>query len=249
MKTWRPQEGDDFDTAIDAAWRKASLEEPRPHVDAAILAAARTRRPWFATWQPLAAAAAVAGLAFLLVQLLPRERELEQPIRMDLQQPAAVPAEQPGVSAKATMQGSTEPAAIAPRVRENEVRKLDQPVPDSAVAPPQEPVDAGESLSDAVPGPRQLSRESRASGELAAGAPAPAPAAAAERATARAESSSLAAPTAQMPPAQWATLIETLYASGDQPAAAAQLRAFRTEHADADRYLPESLREWASAVE
>jgi hypothetical protein len=52
-----------------------------------------------------------------------------------------------------------------------------------------------------------------------------------------------------MPPAQWATLIETLYASGDQPAAAAQLRAFRTEHADADRYLPESLREWASAVE
>jgi hypothetical protein len=247
MKTWRPEEGDDFDTAIDAAWRKASREEPRLHVDAAILAAARTRRPWFATWQPLAAAAAVAGLAFLLVQLLPRERELEQPIRMESQRPAALPAEQPGVSAKATMQGSTEPAAIAPRVRENEVRKLDQPVPGSALALPQESVEAGESLSDAAPGPRQLSKESRAGGELAAGAPAPA--AAAERATARAESSSLAAPTAQMPPAQWATLIETLYASGDQPAAAAQLRAFRTEHADADRYLPESLREWASAVE
>jgi hypothetical protein len=52
-----------------------------------------------------------------------------------------------------------------------------------------------------------------------------------------------------MPPAQWATLIETLYNSGDQPAAAAQLRAFRREHADADSHLPESLREWASAVE
>jgi len=247
MKTWRPEEGDDFDTAIDAAWRKASREEPRPHVDAAILAAARTRRPWFATWQPLAAAAAVAGLAFLLVQLLPRERELEQPIRMESQQPAAVPAEQPGVSAKATMQGSTEPAAIAPRVRENQVRKLDQPVPDSALALPQEAVEAGESLSDAAPGPRQLSKESRASGELAAGAPAPA--AAAERAAARAESSSLAAPTAQMPPAQWAKLIETLYAAGDRTVAAAQLRAFRTEHPDADRYLPEALQEWASAVE
>jgi hypothetical protein len=52
-----------------------------------------------------------------------------------------------------------------------------------------------------------------------------------------------------MPPAQWAKLIETLYAAGDRTVAAAQLRAFRTEHADADRYLPESLREWASAVE
>ena len=95
MKTWRPDE-EDFDIVIDGEWRKASREEPRPHVDAAILAAARTRRPWFATWQPLAAAAAVAGLAFLLVQLLPSERELEQPIRMESQQPAAVPAGQPG---------------------------------------------------------------------------------------------------------------------------------------------------------
>ena len=95
MKTWRPDD-EDSDIVIDGEWRKASREEPRPHVDAAILAAARTRRPWFATWQPLAAAAAVAGLAFLLVQLLPSERELEQPIRMESQQPAAVPAEQPG---------------------------------------------------------------------------------------------------------------------------------------------------------
>ena len=75
---------------------------------------------------------------------------------------------------------------------------------------------------------------------------APAPAATTERAAARAESSSLAAPTGEMPPAQWATLIETLYASGDRAAAAAQLRAFRIEHADADGYLPEALRDWAS---
>ena len=88
MKTWRPDD-EDSDIVIDGEWRKASREEPRPHVDAAILAAARTRRPWFATWQPLAAAAAVAGLAFLLVQLQPSERELERPIRMESQQPAA----------------------------------------------------------------------------------------------------------------------------------------------------------------
>jgi hypothetical protein len=52
-----------------------------------------------------------------------------------------------------------------------------------------------------------------------------------------------------MPPAQWAALIETLYATGDRTAAAAQLRAFRMEHPDADRYLPEARREWASSVE
>jgi hypothetical protein len=52
-----------------------------------------------------------------------------------------------------------------------------------------------------------------------------------------------------MPPAQWATLIETLYASGDRVAAAAQLRAFRIAHPDADRYLPGALLEWASSVE
>jgi hypothetical protein len=247
MKILRPEEGDDFDTAIDAEWRKASREEPRPHVDAAILAAARTRRPWFATWQPLAAAAAVAGLAFLLVQLMPSERELEQPIRMESQQPAAVPAEQPDAAAKATIQGATEAAPVEPRIHENGSPARDQSVPKSAVAQPHESAEAAPSRSDAVLEPRQLSTESRTDDTLAAGAPAPA--ATADRAAARAESSSLAAPTAQMPPAQWAKLIETLYAAGDRTAAAAQLRAFRTEHADADRYLPESLREWASAVE
>jgi hypothetical protein len=247
MKTLRPDEGDDFDTAIDAEWRKVSREEPRLHVDAAILAEARTRRPWFATWQPLAAAAAVAGLAFLLVQLLPSERDLEQPIRIESQQPAAVPAEQPGAAAKAATQAETAAVPVAPLVRENESRERDQPAPKSALAPPQEPADAVASRSDAALEPRQLSRESRAFGALSAGAPAPA--AAAEGVAARTESASPASPTPEMPPAQWAKLIETLYAAGDRTVAAAQLRAFRTEHADADRYLPESLREWASAVE
>jgi hypothetical protein len=238
MSTLHPDGGDDFDSTIDAEWRKASHEEPPPHVDAAILAAARTRRSWLKTWQPLAAAATVAGLAFLLLQLLPTERELEQPIRMESRQPAAVPVEQPGATAKATIQGANEAAPVAPRVRENESRERDQPAPKSALAPPQEPADAAASRSDAALEPRQLSKESRAFGALSAGAPAPA--AAAEGAAARTEA---------MSQVQWATLIEKLYASGDRAAAAAQLRAFRIKDPDADRYLPEALREWASTVE
>jgi hypothetical protein len=247
MSTLRHDEGDDFDVTIDGEWRKASREEPRQHVDAAILAAARSRRPWLATWQPLAAAAAVAGLAFLLVQLLPRERELEQPIRMESPQPAAVPAGQTGGAATATTESASEGAAATPRLRQAEPAERDQSAPKSAVALSQEPAEAAASRSDAALEPRQSSIESRADGELSAGATAPA--AAAERAAARADSSGLASPAVEMPPAQWATLIETLYASNDRVAAAAQLRAFRIAHPDADRYLPGTLREWASSVE
>ena len=247
MKTWRPGEDDEFDIAIDGEWRKASREEPPAHVDAAILAAARTRRPWFTTWQPLAAAAAVAGLAFLLVQLLPSERDLEQPIRMESQQPAAAPSGQTRANDGATMQGTTEATPVEPRIRENESRERDQRAAESAVAAPHAPAEAAASRSDAVLEPRQLSSESQAAGALAAGAPAPV--AAAKEAAARAESSLLDSPAREMPPAQWATMIETLHASGDPAAAAAQLRAFRAQHADADRYLPEAIREWASTVE
>jgi hypothetical protein len=175
MKTWRPGGDDEFDTAIDGEWRKASREEPPPHVDAAILAAARTRRPWLTTWQPLAAAAAVAGLAFLLVQLLPSERELEQPIRMEAKRPAAAPSGQTGASDRATMQGTTEAAPAAPRIRGDESREQVRRVPEPAVDAPQVPAEAAASRSDAAAGPRQLSNESRAIGELAAGAPAQLP--------------------------------------------------------------------------
>ena len=195
MSTWRHDERDDLDSEIDGEWRKASREEPPPHVDAAILAAARTRRSRFATWQPLAMAAAVAGLAFLLVQLLPREPDVEQPILMEPAPRSATPVE---------------PA---------EVRSFPIGCCSGTSAACQE---CEPTLNWQL---AHLRLRVRADAELAAGAPAPA--AAAERAAARAESSSLAAPTAEMPPAQWATLIETLYASGDRATAAAQLRAFR----------------------
>jgi hypothetical protein len=247
MKTWRPGEDDEFDINIDGEWRNASREEPRPHVDAAILAAARIRRPRLTTWQPLAAAAAVAGLAFLLVQLLPSERKLEQPIRMESQQAAAAPSGQTWANDRATTQGATEATPVEPRVRENETRERDQRAPESSMASPHGQAEAAASRSDAALEPRQLPDESRAAGTLAAGAPAPAEAS--EEAAARADSSSPASPAREMPPAQWATLIASLHDSGDLAAAAAQLRAFRTQHADADRYLPEAIREWASSVE
>ena len=73
----------DGDAALDRAWQQLSDEQPPPSLDAAIIAAAhksiqgrdehaqvvRARPPyrsWPTRWQPLAAAAAVAGLAFVL---------------------------------------------------------------------------------------------------------------------------------------------------------------------------------------
>jgi hypothetical protein len=78
------------EAALDHAWRKASTEHPPADLDGAIVAAARksvadraaqsipvaarVKSPtWSTRWQPLAAAAGVAGLAFVVVQLLPRE--------------------------------------------------------------------------------------------------------------------------------------------------------------------------------
>lgn len=79
MSTGHPEERRPFDESIDRAWRDGSDEQPPARVDAAILAEARKPRSRFSTWQPLAAAAAVACLAFLLVQLMPRDRSVEQP--------------------------------------------------------------------------------------------------------------------------------------------------------------------------
>jgi hypothetical protein len=95
------------DAVVDAAWRNASHEEPPAHVDAAILAAARAearraaptrrvtaRRAWWSHWQPLAAAAGIAGLAFVLVQNIPRDEPLRSPPSLESKAPetAVAPA-------------------------------------------------------------------------------------------------------------------------------------------------------------
>jgi len=85
------------DASVDAAWRQAAGEQPPAEVDAAILAAARAAvrrdaqerlpapppsRRW-THWQPLAAAAGVIGLSFLLVQMLPRDQLALPPANQD----------------------------------------------------------------------------------------------------------------------------------------------------------------------
>src|SRR5271163_2761294 len=74
---------DERDKSFDAAWRRASREEPSSALDAAIRAAARHSdagasargrdKHW---WYPLAAAATVALLAVGIAQLTPPERVL-----------------------------------------------------------------------------------------------------------------------------------------------------------------------------
>jgi len=97
----------DGDAALDRAWQQLSDEQPPPAIDAAIIAAAHKSiqggngqaqvvrasapyRSWLTRWQPLAAAAAVAGLAFVLVQSLPRDRDVAPTLRME--EPATTPA-------------------------------------------------------------------------------------------------------------------------------------------------------------
>ena len=97
----------DGDAALDRAWQQLSDEQPPSALDAAIIAAAHKsiqdrdgqaqvkragppQRSWLTRWQPLAAAAAVAGLAFVLVQSLPRDRDVAPSLRME--EPATTPA-------------------------------------------------------------------------------------------------------------------------------------------------------------
>jgi len=108
------------DAVVDAAWRKGSTEEPDGRVDAAILAAARAevrgqppagrspaRPPWWTRWQPLAAAGLV-GLAFVLLQLIPREESLRAPVAPEARDEVAVSVPAPAqktVSARESVEG------------------------------------------------------------------------------------------------------------------------------------------------
>lgn len=200
MNEHRPPDDRVGDAAVDAAWHRATREQPPAEVDAAILAAAReavssearaprvaARSRWWSNWQPLAAAAGVVALSLLLVQLLPRGEFPQRPVAGD--------------SARA-------------------------PVPESG--PPLAP--STPATRDAVPAPTER--------------PAAMPGMSAER-EAAAGSSVATVPEA---PATWASRVAALHDAGDIAAATAELRAFRAAHADADKYLPESLHAWAASV-
>jgi hypothetical protein len=226
------------DDAVTRAWRQASDEQPPARLDAEVLAAAhravrdseaaakarpvppRARRRWM-QWQPLAAAATVAGLAFVLVQTLPREREVAPPIRIEAPAPApATPPAQAPMPAPDTAPGARRSA------------------PSSVVTPSPASPSAGQTVRDrdAAGAVRSPAAEVAVGDAYSAEAAAPAAARA---------SSAGALPSA----ADWTARIEALHASGDLAAAADALRAFRATDPDAEAHLPESLREWARTVD
>jgi resuscitation-promoting factor RpfA len=240
--------------ALKQAWRQASDERPPPELDAAIIAAARKsvqdrgegmkivsdsprpRNRWM-QWQPLAAAATVAGLAFILVQLMPRDRDVAPPIRMQESAPRQAAEEKAAPDGQGASTAAPELGAAAPAVT----------VPQAAVeAPAPAPARSSEADTAAAAGnttsmdAAEADQRKAVVPEMAGrAASAVAPAPALERSP-----SNEAAPGA----ADRAARIAALYASGDLAGAADALRAFRAADPDADTYLADSLRGWARTV-
>lgn len=251
MSTGRPDDPRPVDDAVDQAWRAASSEVPGSRIDAAILGAARAevrrdlrrsvdagatsaprRRNWWTAWQPLAAAATVAGLAFVLVQTMPRDRDVAPPIAIE--QPQPEPAAPRSTAHEARDAGSTPAEAESRMVGESQA-------PTSPVPPPP----AADTTAASAESRDEQPLRSRAA------TPAPAPAGVAAQAGRELGKSQRAMKSATfaLTPEAWAARVEERFIAGDHAAAAAELRAFRAAHADADRYLPEVLRDWASTVE
>lgn len=263
---------DGQDAAVTRAWRQASDERPPPRVDDAILAAARDsvrepgadvkaihaapgpRHKWM-QWQPLLAAASVAGLAFVLVQMLPRDRDVAPRMRVEEQVPAAAARQEGPRSPDAreamdvTVASPAGPAAEQAPVASSEVAE-------GALTPVPEPATARDSLAkksaeeSAHPFTSDDATESREADAGLRQEAVPQMAAPAAAATAAAPPASRSlGNVAPMSAADRAARIAELYASGDEAAAAEALRAFRAIDPDADTYLPESVRNWARTVE
>lgn len=122
------------DPAVDTAWRAASRSEPPAHVDDVILAAARAearaaaqvrkapaQKAWWTGWQPLAAAAGVFGLAFALVQMLPREEAARVPVVESARAPTETAKSGDSAPAATSTAASAPVAAPAPAAAEQSV--------------------------------------------------------------------------------------------------------------------------------
>lgn len=259
------------DASLDRAWRQASDEQPPAQLDAAIVSAARKAiqdrdaptnvigisrrsRSWLTGWQPLAAAAGVAGLAFVLVQTLPRDQEVAPSIRVE--EPASGPTAAPestGSSPAPQAQEETPVAATAPAsaavpaaTRDREDMKQDvPPAPPPPTLVPRAATVAGGKEEDASADHTAAMRAMGANRRQAA-MPDTASQVASEAAAASAREGRGVVPLSAE---DWAARVEALYASGDVAAAADALRAFRVADPDADAYLPEALRDWGRTVE
>ncbi len=220
--------------------------------------ASRPYRNWLTRWQPLAAAAAVAGLAFVLVQSLPLDRDVAPTIRIEEPLPSAATAQKelhspPAGEASDAKAAQTNKSAAVPEPRAAADGALTQ-----AVAP----APAASAPSAAVPAPVTTATTTdvadaaaRATGMSAAEVDRR------QEATSKASggisSAEVAAPArerrqnAQVPLSteDRTARIAALYAAGDTAGAEAALREFRAVDPDADTYLPDSLRDWARTVE
>ena len=239
------------DPDLARAWHEASDEQPPAHLDAAIIAAARKsvpdrgepaqtapvrvpRRNWLLQWQPLAAAATVAGLAFVLIQMLPRDatdnrqapgadKTVARPGRVVVPDGAPAQGAVPAPPATLAVPAATAEATVSEAVA----------TADTAMAPGETSADRREAMTPEL------------AGRTVPAAPA-APAAAAPSSSAREKS---LGNTASLDAAAWAAKIAALHGSGDFTAAEKSLRAFRAAATDADAYLPDSLRDWARTVQ
>jgi hypothetical protein len=236
------------DAALERVWRAASTEQPSARLDAAILAAAReavtapraapltmaARVPAQSRWNrwaPMAVAAAVAGLAFTLVQTLPREparapapdvQESAAPVTQKSATPAA-PEVAPTLARAQTSSAERQETA-APRASGSDhsaARQMASP-PAVSATPQSLPVEANEqrgSVEDR--GSFGVARSKTADAELTEGV---------------------------LQIDEWVQKVVALHAAGDVAAATEALREFRAVEPGADRHLPESLREWAASV-
>jgi hypothetical protein len=280
------------DAALKSAWRNASRETSSPDVDARILAAARAaataegkraetprrRTRWNAVqrWQPLLAAAAVAGLAFVLVPMT-----LSPPAVERTNAPVATEAADSADSAKTeeirplASSGATDDARASQAAASQ--RPARQAPPERAIAPENAPFaprdvpaskpvvppppPAGEATSELMaPSGRARTEEptsgssgtrvfGRSGSEVAAPAGRASESAAAAAAPVPQAREKYAEDAATLDAAAWAERIDALYRAGDLAAAAQNLRAFRAVDAEADGYLADELRDWARTVE
>ena len=223
------------DTPLERAWREVSDEQPPAHLTprfspqrAGLLricpavdrgACPRRIANLLTYWQPLAAAASVAGLAFVLLQMLPREQRGGPSLQRQESAPVAT-ADAPALDAV--------------------------PASPALPAPPAAKAEATASGSAEFAGESRADRSKVAAPEMAgragpAGAAAPA-------AIAMSSERNVDDTAALLDAAAWAARIGALHAAGDVTAAEQALRDFRATEPQADTHLPESLRTWARTV-
>lgn len=260
------------DPNLEQAWRQASDEQPPARLDVAILAAARrsvvmkdadakavpaleTARSRWRSWQPLAAAATVAGLALVLVQTIPRDQEVAPPIHprtpasaatIEREFEARIPSETPPTGAAPDVVLESRSSTPASEIAETAApagsgRTVRDQSADSATQ--SRAVDVTADVATVLRDPRREAESDQRKSVMSAEAGEAISAAAGAPSVARAT-----AATAPPSAGDWVARIEDLYQLGDLAGAAEILREFRAADPDAESHLPENLRGWARSV-